>query len=76
MCHVYVLKDKKKSTTGKSSRTYKFSQSLKKKTKLKLKDENFAPVVINGKDLPVCDSVKILDIGISAILNWNDDTCE
>ena len=38
--------------------------------------EYFALDLINGKDLPVCHSVKILDVAISAILKWNDDTLE
>ena len=44
--------------------------------RVRFSGEYFAPVVINGKDLPVCNSVKILEAAISGILKWNDDTLE
>ena len=44
--------------------------------RVRFSGEYFSPVVINGKDLTVCNSVKILDVEISAILKWNDDTLE
>ena len=44
--------------------------------RVRFSGEYFAPVVINGKYLPVSNSVKILEVAISAILKWNSDTCE
>ena len=37
---------------------------------------NFSPVVNNGKNLTVCNSVKILGVTISANLKWNDHILE
>ena len=42
--------------------------------RVRFSGDYFAPFVSNGKDLPVRNSVKILDAAFSAILEWNDDT--
>ena len=44
--------------------------------RVRFSGEYFKPFVINGKDLAVSNSVKILGVAISAILKWNDDTLE